>query len=276
MNRCWMLISVTVLGCNAGGASGVAGAGGGGGSGGGGGGVTEPADSGTGPHFDGGWAIHFGATGGSDGLVSAAPVDANLRTVAAWQRLRSSLVSVNAQMTAWGLSSPAPNDAYQLLITAYHQDAWASDDSTQGGFLFAPVDLGWWFVAETNDAANASTTLYFMKEGSTSLTAVKGNSHASLPGADRFVIGTDDVHGLNDWLDGEMAGVKVWSAVLTQSELELEATRLSPVRTADLHAFYPLQTVETMLEDLSDGGRKLAPLSDAGTWSVEPGPAIPF
>ncbi len=265
-------IFVLALGCGQ--ISNPGGAGGGAGSG------SPGIDSGVGggDQFAGGAAIRFGATMGKDGLVSNDPVDPNVRTVAAWQRMRESMVTVDRQMTAWSLEVPSPSTSYQLMTTAWHADQWESLDSAQGGFLFAPVDLGWWFVAETNDAADGgtSTKLYFKKEGDSALSMISGNSHASIAGVSRFIVGTDDANGQNRWMDGDLAGIKVWNAALTQSELELEATQLSPVRTANLHAFYPLQSVETMLHDVSGNGRQLVPATDGGSWSVQVGPAIPF
>ena len=59
--------------------------------------------------------------------------------------------------------------------------------------------------------------------------------------------------------------------------LELESKQLSPVRTANLHAFYPLQSLSTMLSDYSGNGRDLAPITPPTSgWSVQPGPAIPY
>lgn len=222
-------------------------------------------------------AIRFGIHPGGDGLYSPAPADPNLRTVAGWFHLRATVTGLNRQMSAWSFENNAPSNAYQLFVTTWHTNQWESHDSRQGGFLFAPVDLGWWFIAETNRAAGPATTLYFKKLGAATLTVTNGNTHPSLTGITRFLIGTDDATGQNEWVDGDITGIKVWGAELTQAELELEANQLSPVRTTNLHAFYPLQSLGTMLTDYSGNGRNLLPITPASSgWSVQPGPTIPY
>jgi hypothetical protein len=231
------------------------------------------------PPIDGGaiYAIHFGTHPGGDGLFSNAPVDPNLRTVAGWFHLRASVTSLNRQLCGWSLENNAPSNLYQLFITTYHANQWEEHDSRQGGFLFAPADLGWWFVASTNRAGGPATALYFKKLGAATLTATSGNTHPSITGITRFLIGTDDATGQNEWMDGDITGIKVWNAELTKAELELEANQLSPVRTTNLHAFYPLQSVSTMLTDYSGNGRNLQPITPAtGGWTVLPGPTIPY
>ena len=268
-------------GSAAGGAGGGAGAVGGGAPGGG--GVDAGRDAGqpdAGP-FDAGTqdagpvtAIRFGGGMGLDGLVTTQHANPDLRTVAGWFRLRVNVPS-NRQECVWSFEDDAPSSAYQLMVNTFQMNQWESHDRSEGGFLFAPVDLGWWFVAETNRAAGPATALYWKKEGASTLNVATGNTHPAFPNATRFLVGTDDATGQNEWTDGDIAGLKVWNAELTKAELELEAQRLSPVRTADLFAYYPLQTVATMLQDQSGNGRNLAPISTGGTWSQQPGPAIP-
>ncbi len=267
------MMCVFALACGHGTAGGGGGGNGGGGKGGGAGG-----SGGAGGGYSGtaSQALRFGTTMGSDGLMSADPVNPNKRTIAGWYRMRASPAMENRQMTAWALQLPAPSSSYQLLNNAWHSDEWELGDSAQGGFLFAPVDLGWWFVAETNDAtgdAGAETRLYFKKEGDPMLTVKSGNHHPMLDGVTRFVLGIDDAAS-SGWMDGDIAGVKIWDAALSQAELEAEAQQLSPKRTADLHAFYPLQVPETMLDDASGNRRNLTALSGTGSWSVQTGPAI--
>lgn len=266
------MMCVFALGCGHGNGGSGGGNGGGSAAGGGNGGVGG-GYSGTASQ-----ALRFGATMGSDGLVSADPVNPNTRTIAGWYRMKASMVTSDRQMTAWALQLPAPSTTYQELNNAWHADQWESEDSVQGGFLFAPVDMNWWFVAETNDLMGANgpeTKLFFKKEGDPMLTMVSGNTHPQLDGVTRFLIGIDD-DGSAGWMDGDIAGVKVWSAVLNEGELEAESQQLSPKRTMDLHAFYPLQATDSMLNDASGNHRDLTSLSSSGTWSVQTGPAIPW
>jgi hypothetical protein len=225
--------------------------------------------------FDGGIAaIRFGLTAGGDGLFAPNPVDPNSRTVSAWLRLRASTVSLNRQLCAWSIEDDPPSSAYHLMITTFQTDAWEAHDRTQGGFLFAPVDLGWWFVAESH-LLGGTTRLYWKKEGAATLSVASGNTHPSLSGMTRFLVGTDDATGQNEWMDGAIADVKVWSTALSQAELEQEALHLAPVRTSNLYAWYPLQSLGTMLTDFSGNGHHLTPITPAtGNWALQSGPAI--
>ncbi|MBX7102288.1 MAG: hypothetical protein K1X89_31520, partial [Myxococcaceae bacterium] len=257
------------------------GAAGGGGLGGGAGGGMTDAGRSDGGTFDAGTqdagpvtAIRFGGGMGLDGLFTTQHANPDLRTVAGWFRLRVN-VPTTRQECVWSFEDDAPSSAYQLMVNTFQMNQWESHDRSEGGFLFAPVDLGWWFVAETNRAAGPATALYWKKEGASALNVTTGNTHPAFPNATRFLVGTDDATGQNEWTDGDIAGIKVWNAELSKAELELEAQRLSPVRTLDLFAYYPLQTVATMLQDQSGNGRNLSPIYTGGTWSQQTGPAIP-
>jgi len=72
-----------------------------------------------------------------------------------------------------------------------------------------------------------------------------------------------------EWLNGAVCAVKVWTAALTQSELENEALTYRPRRTANLVGWYPLHRPETT--DYSGNARTLS--GGAGT-SQEDGPGI--
>lgn len=232
-------------------------------------------DAGTPPSDAGISAIRFGVVGGQSGVFSNSPVDPNLRTVSGWVKFR--VTSTNRiQEVMYTLEDNAPSTKYQLLCTTWHTNQWEVHDSAQGGFLFTGA-IGvseWWFIAETNRFAGPATTLYYKKLGAATLTVKTGNKHPSLTGITRFLVGTDDAGGQNEWFDGDIAGIKVWNAELTKAELELEANQLSPVRTANLHAYYPLQSVATMLLDYSGNGRNLAPITTGGSWTVQSGPTI--
>jgi hypothetical protein len=258
---------------------GTGGGGTGGGTGGAGGGGTTDAgllDAGTGTVM----AVRFGGSQCCDGLYNTQPVDPNLRTVSVWLRFRNSRAGVLKQVVAWSIENNAPSTAYQLLVNTANANQWESHDKVTGnggyGFLFAPVDLGWWFIAESNDNSGPRTALYSLKEGTTTLNKYTGNKHATASALTRFLIGTDDATGQNEWMDGDMACLKVWNAELTQAELALEAQHCDPVRTANLWSFYPLQDLSTLRTDFSGHNKTLSDLvPDAGLWSVVTGPSIP-
>jgi hypothetical protein len=99
------------------------------------------------------------------------------------------------------------------------------------------VDVGVWYRIGIV-VVGATGTLYYGTGNS--LTAVQ--STISNGTRSFFFIGTN---GYGEWLDGRIAGVKVWSAELTQSEIEAEFVSLDPVRTANLLRAHKLQVPET-------------------------------
>ncbi|ARX81498.1 hypothetical protein SMD44_00896 [Streptomyces alboflavus] len=72
-----------------------------------------------------------------------------------------------------------------------------------------------------------------------------------------------------EWLNGAVCAVKIWTAALTQNELESEALLYRPQRIANLVGWYPLHRPETA--DYSGNGRTLS--GGAGT-AQEDGPGI--
>lgn len=75
----------------------------------------------------------------------------------------------------------------------------------------------------------------------------------------------------SEWFNGRLAYVRLYSAVLSQSEIEAEWASATSVRTSNLWAHWPLTTASD-LNDASGNGRHLV----AGTTSVttEDGPPI--
>lgn len=78
---------------------------------------------------------------------------------------------------------------------------------------------------------------------------------------------TNDTY--TSWMDGRMAYVKMWDAVLTQAEFEAEKWRGLPARWANLHGFWPLFDSATGLQDFTPGAKTL---SSSGTlaWVDQP------
>src|SRR5690606_31777960 len=74
-----------------------------------------------------------------------------------------------------------------------------------------------------------------------------------------------------EWLNGRMAAVKIWTAALSANEIQAERDYTSPLRTANLRAWYPFEVAETT--DHSGNGETL---SGGSSPSTEPGPGIPF
>jgi hypothetical protein len=71
-------------------------------------------------------------------------------------------------------------------------------------------------------------------------------------------------------MDGYVAGVKIWEAVLTEDELWTESQRLTPVRFANLHSCYPL-IGNHGTQDIGPNGYAF---TEVGSPTVQDGPPI--
>ena len=76
---------------------------------------------------------------------------------------------------------------------------------------------------------------------------------------------------LGEHLNGCVAGLKIWSATLTQAEIENEFTQYVPIRTANLIHWHPFLAADTV--DYSGNANALTGGTGAST---EDGPPIPW
>lgn len=88
---------------------------------------------------------------------------------------------------------------------------------------------------------------------------------------DGITLGGRSSGDATEWFNGRLAYVRVWSAVLSQSEIEAEWASTTPVRTSGLWAHWPL-SVHTDLTDHSGNGRNLVAGTTATT--TEAGPPL--
>lgn len=84
-----------------------------------------------------------------------------------------------------------------------------------------------------------------------------------------ITLGGRSVGDSSERFDGRLAYVRVWSAELTQVEIEAEWASTTPVKTANLWADWPL-TVHTDLTDHSGNGRNLVAGATAVTTEADP------
>jgi hypothetical protein len=229
-------------------------------------------------------AIRFGATSGNDWLQATQVPTFDLHTVCGWFRFKkSNHAPVSVQMCGMSLESVAPDNAgpYQLFCeTTFQLDQIELHDSGQGGFLFtapevqAPYD--WMFICSTNNAPG-DTVFYWRWAWNSVLQVATGNTHPSMSGATRLIIGSDDAGGQNEFWDGDICGIKWWSAKLSPAEVDAESRQLYPVRSANLGAYYPFQDLASMLTDASGNGATLTNPSGTGSWTLRnDGPRIPL
>lgn len=252
------------------------------------------------PVYDNLKAVRFGATSGSDGLYQGSlAFTGNLYTVMTFFRPRVTGVGSGRQQCLTSVEANT-GGAYNLVPEqTFNADTWESHDGVQGGFLFTDALTAgtWWVVAEVNNTGTPDTRLYWGKVGNGgALNSTSGNDHGSIT-ATRFIVATDDAGATpnnpqNEWLDGDIAGIKIWAAELTDAELAAEKEQLRPVRTTNLAHFYDFQSIPGGgavntgggFQDKSGNNADLVTLKGLfgfpatdGSWSVRSdGPDIPL
>jgi Concanavalin A-like lectin/glucanases superfamily len=75
------------------------------------------------------------------------------------------------------------------------------------------------------------------------------------------------------WLNGRLAAVKVYDAVLTAADIAQEMRTYQPIRLDNLNSWYPMSDLALAGNSTDFGGSGLA-LTPAGTLAVEDGPPI--
>ena len=165
-----------------------------------------------------------------------------------------------------GLGTPTSSNAYVLMMccgNGWRQFmVWTGASSASGANLALNT---WYHMALTvagpgpgQVKAYLNGTLAFTLDGNPAVTS------------SRFSIG-NDAHA--EWLDGSAAAVKIYDAVLTPAEIATEMGVATPVRTAGLNAWYPLQSAGAATTDGSGNGRTLT-LAGALTTDAA-GPPVP-
>lgn len=77
-------------------------------------------------------------------------------------------------------------------------------------------------------------------------------------------------NGIDQRLDGNIAHVKMWSAVLSVDEIQQEMHSVVPVRTANLDSWYPLDLHSDMVDWSGNGNT----LTAYGTLTTEDNPPV--
>jgi hypothetical protein len=178
-------------------------------------------------------AIRFDAA--ADRLSYSAVAPPATFTITAWAYLS---VDQDAISTICRLWDGASGNVALCRTTA---------DGTSGPTYFSPAGT---ITNATNFVVDEWRKVAITRTGSTGETLV-----ATPAGATEVDAGTADTGTIagvtlagrhpgaaGEWWNGRLAYVRIWSAVLTQSEIEAEWASATPVRTADLFANWPLAT----------------------------------
>ena len=130
-----------------------------------------------------------------------------------------------------------------------------SRDGTSGASANTGYDMvvgTWVFIGSVNDTG-AGTDIFGWKPAGGSWSTVALSAGITVTGpadANTFYIGKN---GFGDWFQGSIAAVKVWSAVLTDAELQAEAATYAPVKTSGLWASYSFASGPQTTDDSGNG-----------------------
>ena len=211
-------------------------------------------------------AIRF--QGDHDGLytTSIASHAPNNQTFLIFIRYRVTRVGSGVQMCAASMEATNGTAHYFLLPeTTFNANTVESHDSFNGGGFIIGDDVlaagEWWCVAETNESTTPNTILYTQKIGTNgAMTSKQGNDHGSFTDFTTFIVGTDNAQPVanspqNEWLDGDIAGIKLWDHALTATELESEKRSLSPIKSSGLKEWWkPSSSGNTLVPQLGNFG----------------------
>lgn len=195
-----------------------------------------------------------------------------------------------------GANPPAPSSG--LTITAWVSISADQNDEATWIRLWATTNTTVVTWATNSDGTGGPN--YFTASGTVSLTTgfvvgewrkvaitcsgTTGHVYAALPGGatshasgtvgvgtpNGITIGGRNSSDANEWFNGKVAYVRVWSAELTQTEIEAEWASTTPVRATNLWADWPLTNATELTDTVA--GRTLVPLT--GPVVTEEGPPI--
>ncbi|MFB4265325.1 LamG-like jellyroll fold domain-containing protein [Nonomuraea sp. GTA35] len=180
-------------------------------------------------------------------------------TVTCWAKIS---VDTNTFATAWVIDNGI-SDYLSLKADATGTLMRALTDA--GTHASRELTVGTWYFAAMSVSSTAGRLVTRSATDSMFTTATWSASHTVNAATLRFGVWPSGGDGLN----GCLAAVKVWQATLTQDEIENEAFRYTPSRTANLLAWYPFLEPSTV--DYSGAG---ATLSGGVGVTQEDGPSI--
>lgn len=158
------------------------------------------------------------------------------------------------------------NTSPQWLLMGWENGAGGAFHIEKNGseplFSSGPALNTWFFWAMYSDAGNCYGR--WANRGDTTFQTVSMGSFGFTPTT--MWLGTDVS---NEYIDGNLAHVKIWNAALTDNELLQEMYSGIPRRTANLYLWCPLWT-NSMLNDLSGNGNSLTAVGTPTTQDMPP------
>lgn len=213
-------------------------------------------------------AVRFDASGDRVSYSGSNPPDPATAITAAWW----AYISVNRADFSTMIRVHAGAGASTSLNVATTGAGTSAGYFTGGGSITSssaePTVAAWTRMAATCTGTSGKLYVAPGAAGATVLTSGTVGGAATPTG---LTLGGRAAGDSTEWFNGRLACMRIWSAVLSQAEIETEWAALTPIRTSGLWADYPLQDA-TDLTDHSGNGRHLVAGSTAVT--TEAGPPI--
>ena len=159
--------------------------------------------------------------------------------------------------TAWYVCNP-DEDNYARLSGTFNGTSLtviAEGVTTAIGSLSVSTNT-WYFVGIS---INGSSGRRVSKPEGGSFSTTTWSSGTSSVNIATLMVGASST----TWWNGSIAGFKIWTAALSQAEMEAEAAQFAPVRTSNLRAYYRFATPSTT--DDSGNGQTLTGGTGAAT-----------
>lgn len=186
-------------------------------------------------------------------------------TVTCWAKL---MVDRAATTTVWMIDDGSGGN--YLRISAWNGSALAyqTASSTWFGLAGQTLMVGEWTYIGLSSTANPGLARVRIRTAGSSTFIGSTPAQTNVT----FTAGTLRIaagQAAGEWLNGSVAGIKVWDQALTVDELEQESWTYLPQRTSGLRAWYPLLLPEST--DYSGAGQTLS--GGTGT-ALDDGPPI--
>lgn len=192
-------------------------------------------------------------------------------TLCGWARAASIPASTFRSLCSISAGVSSPSGAFDfawyasgaLSVSTYYG---SGDQTVQ--FSATPAVGEWFFFAMTGSASSVDG--YVGRVTDAALLTVSNSLVAPFtPGA----MGIGD-NGWSEGFNGNVAGVRVWDAVLTAAELEQERWTLAPRRRANLNRWAPV--INAAVADAQRDWYQALNFTAAGTLTVEDGPPVGY
>lgn len=201
----------------------------------------------------------------SDGYTATTGIPTGDLTVCCWGYIA---VDRNTFSCLWGMENAASN-ASQYFSLLTDATGTAVNLFFTGGGPPTPyaASVGTWHKYMVTLAG--STATFYAAAEAAGLTQINTSTSPAVTKSN-FFIGRDSFSG--EFLNGRVAGVKVWTAALTITEGDAEFAQLGAVRTANLLRSHPLEIAQT--KDYGPNGHTLT--AGGTTPGTEAGPGVPY